>query len=207
VEPCAFLPPGREARLREPPLTQIEPLVTELEREVLALQDLPFAFYGHSLGAFVALEVARALRRRGAPMPKRLFVASSGAPQLHKVDTQIHRGPDSGLIERIRRYGGTPEAVLAEPELMALLLPAFRADYGIWERYTYADEPPLDVPISAFGGLADAMVPRERIEGWRAQTTGAFALQMFAGGHLFHTTARPALLAVIQEDLAPLLQG
>lgn len=207
VEACAFLPPGRETRLREPPLTRMEPLVAELVRQVLALQDLPFAFYGHSLGAYVALEVARALRRRGAPMPQHLFVASSGAPQLHHVTTPIHTGPDAGLIALLRRYGSTPEAVLAEPDLMALLLPAFRADYGIWETYVYTDEPPLDVPISAFGGLTDEMATRERIEGWRAQTTGTFVLQMFPGGHLFHTTMRGALLAAMQEDLEPLLQG
>jgi medium-chain acyl-[acyl-carrier-protein] hydrolase len=201
VEACAFVPPGRETRLKESPITRMDPLVAELVREVLAHPGLPFAFYGHSLGAFVALEVARQLRRRGAPMPERLFVASATAPQLHHVAAPIAGGPDAVLIARLRRYGGTPEAVLAEPELMALLLPAFRADYGIWEAYRSADEPPLDVPISAFGGLSDDMTPREEIEGWRAQTTRAFALRMLPGGHLFLNTARPALLAALREDL------
>jgi medium-chain acyl-[acyl-carrier-protein] hydrolase len=206
VEVAAFLPPGRETRMSERPLTHLDPLLAAVVAQVMAQADLPFAFYGHSLGGFVAFEAARALRRRGLPMPRHLFVGSSGAPQLHEVSVPIHAGPDAGLVERLRRYGGTPEAVLAEPELMALILPAFRADYGIWETYRPAAEPPLDIPISAFGGLADDNTSRARIEGWRAQTTRAFSVRMLPGGHLFLQTARPALLAALREDLAAVAQ-
>ena len=205
IEVCAFQPPGRETRLREPPLTTFGPLVDAYLREILLRDDRPFAFYGHSLGAFVAFEVTRALRRRGSPLPQHLFAGAAVAPQLHAVAAPAHRGPDSGLIAKLRRYGGTPEAVLAEPELMALLLPAFRADLTLFETYRAADEPPLDVPITAFGGLADDNARQLEIEGWRAQTSRGFALRMFPGGHLFLQPARAALLAAMLADLAPVL--
>jgi medium-chain acyl-[acyl-carrier-protein] hydrolase len=207
VEVCAFVPPGREARLREPSLTRLEPLVEACVEEIARRADLPFAFYGHSLGALVAFEAARALRRRGAPLPRHLFAGAAVAPQAHAVATPIHRGPDAGLIARLRRYGGTPEAVLAEPELMALLLPAFRADLGIFESYRLVEEPPLDVPITAFGGVADDFARPAAMEGWRAQTSMAFSLRTFPGGHLFLQSSRAALLESMLADLAPLLGG
>lgn len=207
TEVCAVQPPGRETRRREPLLTRMDAYVTELVREIQLRADLPFAFYGHSLGALAAFEVARSLRRLGAPSPRHLFAGASVAPHLHSVATPVHLGPDSGLIAKLRRYGGTPEAVLAEPDLMALLLPAFRADMTIFETYRAADEPPLDLPITAFGGLVDEHASRARLEGWRDQTTRAFALHMFPGGHLFLQTARAALLAAVREELAPILDG
>src|SRR5262245_20033417 len=103
VEVCAFVAPGRETRLRQPPLTRMEPLVEACLEEVLRRDDRPFAFYGHSLGAFVAFEVARALRRRGASLPRHLFAGAAVAPQVHATATPIAKGPDAGLIARLRR--------------------------------------------------------------------------------------------------------
>jgi medium-chain acyl-[acyl-carrier-protein] hydrolase len=201
VEVCAFQLPGREARLREPPLTFLSPLVEMCVGVILREDPRPFAFYGHSLGAFVAFEVARALRRGGAPPPRHLFVGAAVAPQRHAVAAPVHAGTDAGLVARLRRYGGTPEAVLAEPELMAMILPAFRADLTIFETYHAADEPPLDVPISAFGGLDDPYVPRADVEAWGAQTSRAFVARMLPGGHLFLQSSRSALLAALLADL------
>jgi medium-chain acyl-[acyl-carrier-protein] hydrolase len=205
VEVSAIVSPGRETRLREPVVTQLGPLVEACEGEVLRRGDLPFVFYGHSLGAFVAFEVARALRRRGAALPRHLFAGASVAPQVHAVAAPIARGSDAGLIARLRRYGGTPEEVLAEPDLMALLLRPFRADLRIFEDYRASDEPPLDVPITAFAGATDEFAPQERIEGWAAQTSRGFSLRTFPGGHLFLQSSRAALHQAMLADLAPIL--
>lgn len=61
VELCAIQPPGRESRLREPPYTRLAPLVQMLTQAVLPYCGVPFAVFGHSLGALVAFELARQL--------------------------------------------------------------------------------------------------------------------------------------------------
>src|ERR1700761_5579544 len=67
VEVCAVQPPGRESRMREPAISQMEPLVSQIVPVIRPLLDMPFAFFGHSLGASVAFDVARRLRRERAP--------------------------------------------------------------------------------------------------------------------------------------------
>jgi surfactin synthase thioesterase subunit len=44
-------------------------------------------------------------------------------------------------------------------------------------------------------------VRREHLDAWRNETTGAFSLRIFPGGHFFIDTARPAFLAALSEDL------
>jgi medium-chain acyl-[acyl-carrier-protein] hydrolase len=202
LEVCTIHAPGRETRRREPALLRMEPLVEGIVTAIRPLLDRPFALYGHSLGAFVAFEVARALRREGAPAPSRLFASGCRAPAIHAVDDPIHVRPDAEFIDRIRRYQGTPAEVLNNVELMELVLPALRADFAVFETYRRSPEPPLDVPISALGGLDDDRATRDELEGWRGETTADFALRMFPGHHFFIHAARTALLGAVLTDLA-----
>src|SRR5947208_15726994 len=64
VEVCAVQPPGREGRFREPAFARLRPLVTALTDALRPHLDRPFAVFGHSLGALVAFEWVRELRRR-----------------------------------------------------------------------------------------------------------------------------------------------
>ena len=206
IDVCVVQAPGREARLREAPFVAMEPLVTEIVKAIRPMLDPPFAFFGHSLGGFVAYETARALRREGAPMPRHLFAGGVPAPHLHVVDAPIHGYPDPQLMDELRRYQGTPEDVLQNEELMTLLLPLLRADFTIYETYRHEAEPPLDLPITALGGLEDADASREDLDAWRAHTSKGFVLRMFPGNHFFLHTMRTRLLGAVLQDLAPLLR-
>jgi surfactin synthase thioesterase subunit len=64
----------------------------------------------------------------------------------------------------------------------------------------------LEVPISAFGGLADADISAEQIDGWRPSTRGAFRRRMLPGGHFFLRTERPLLLNLVAADLKASLE-
>ena len=100
-----------------------------------------------------------------------------------------------------RRYDGIPEAVRQEAELMEVLRPILRADVAMGETYRYTDETLLGCPISSFGGLQDPSTTLEKLDAWRAQTSGAFKLRMFPGAHFFINTARDDLLRAVAEDL------
>ena len=207
LDVCAIQPPGRETRMREAPLTQIEPLVEGAVEAILPLLDQPFAFFGYSLGACVAFEAARRLRARGAPLPVRLFLGACAAPHLARRKPPIHALPDAELRDEVRKYQGTPAEVLEHEELMALLLPLLRADFAVFENYALRDEPPLDIPFSVLGGLTDEDATRADLDAWREHTTRAFALRMFPGNHFFLNTERTRLLTSILQDLGPLLAG
>ncbi len=164
--------------------------------------DLPFVFFGHSMGAAIGYELARELRRRGRPLPLHLFVSGRRAPQLPARDEPIHDLPEPEFIVRLRELNGTPEEVLQHAELMKLLIPLLRADFAVNETYEYVEEPQLDVGISAFGGLADVDVGREDVEAWSVQTRGRFRMRMMPGDHFFLHPQKDLILESVARDLA-----
>jgi surfactin synthase thioesterase subunit len=204
IEVCLIQPPGRENRLREAPLASIGSIVGKLIAELVPLgATTPFAFFGHSMGAVVAFETIRQLRRIGAPLPAALFVAASRAPQLAWPHPPVRHLDDVALLEVLnRRYGSVPRVVVDDPELRALLTPALRSDMAAVETYAYETEAPLDLPVFAFGGDEDRMVGRQELQHWNAQTTSSFRLRMMPGTHLFTQERRDDLIADISAALS-----
>ncbi len=162
----------------------------------------PFAFFGHSMGAAVAFELARLLRRRRRPLPQLLIASGARAPQFRRGHVPPPEPSEAEFVAALRRLEGTPREVLDNPEMLRLILPALREDAAVYRHYIYTEEPPLDCPICAYGGAEDPNVRREHLEGWAQQTTDAFRMQVFSGGHFYLQTARNEFLAALARDLA-----
>ena len=205
IEVCPIQLPGRGTRIQETPFHRLQPLVQTLTPLIQEQTDLPFAFFGHSLGALISFEVVRQLRRDSDPNPVHLFVSGSRAPQLPDLDPPIHRLPDPRFQEKLRQLQGTPEAILQDDAMMERLLPALKADFALLETYFYTNAAPLDIPITAFGGQQDSKVSQAELSEWREQTHQDFQLQMFAGNHFFLHSASPALGHTIGQALQSLL--
>jgi medium-chain acyl-[acyl-carrier-protein] hydrolase len=205
IEVCAVQPPGRENRLREAPFTELQPFVADLASAIAPyIADKPFAFFGHSMGALIAYELTRTLREQGAPLPARIFASGALAPHLPSEETPLHPiADDTAFIEAVAsRYGAVPKIVMENEELRSLILPALRADMGIIESYQYREAPPLPIDITAYGGVGDRSVRRDRLEQWAEHTTGEFSCLQFAGDHFFLNDARDALLSDVSARLS-----
>lgn len=205
IEVCAIQYPGRENRLNEPLLDNTDQLVAALLPAVRPYLDRPFAFFGHSLGALIAFEVARQLDAAPRARLVHLFASARAAPQLPADGPQIHTLPQADFIRQIAQLDGTPAEILEHAELMELLYPILRADFAVNETYVYRPSPPLACPISALGGLRDRLVDRTQLEAWGKQTNGSFAVRMFPGHHFFINDLRSLLLRIITQDLLPAL--
>jgi medium-chain acyl-[acyl-carrier-protein] hydrolase len=202
VELVLMQPPGREGRWGEKPFQNAADLAAAATQAVLPHLSMPFVFFGHSLGAMVAFEVSRRLRAAGRPLPRRLFASGHRGPQLPHLHPLLHGLPDKEFIDRIcREYGGIPQAVLDNADLVELMLPCLRADFTVFETYRYVDEAPLPFPITAFGGTRDRRITEQEIGGWRQQTAAGFRQEMFDGDHFFLQKRRDQLLASIIRDL------
>lgn len=202
IELCAIRIPGRETRLRERPYVQIGPLVRALAQAMEPFLDRPFALYGHSMGALIAFELARQLRRQHFPIPAHLLVSARHAPQLPDRDSPLHILPDDLFVQRMQqRYEGIPTAILQNPELMELFLPVLKADFSIIENYQYVTEDPLACPITIFGGLQDK-VRNDELDGWREQTADEFECKQFMGSHFFIQSQRDPFLAEMSRILS-----
>lgn len=201
IEVQAVQLPGREWRIKEEPFRSVFPLAQELATVLKDRFDVPFAFFGHSLGALISFELARELRRRGESLPERLFLSAHRAPHVPKDLPNIHAGPDEEFFEGLRRLAGTPSELLENEDLMELVLPTLRADFAMAETYVCPPEPPLACPMSVFGGLSDEWTERHKLEPWAEYTTGEFKLRMVPGGHFFVEEARDLILRGVFHDL------
>ena len=205
IEVCPIFLPGRERRMSEAPFSRLGPMIEMLGRELSPLLDVPFAFFGHSMGALISFELIRYLRKNQQPAPVHLFASSFRGPQLPDRNSTLHTLADNEVIDMLRDIGGTSQSILQHSELMDMLLPLLRADFELCETYEYIPEPPLDCPITAFGGTQDQMVSVQELEAWRIQTRGEFTIKLFAGDHFFLNSQQDALLRAVGRGLASLL--
>ncbi len=201
VEVCAIELPGRGRQINLPPFNKIELLVDAIASHIQPYLDKPFAFFGHSMGGLVSFELARLLRKKHSISPVHLFVSGRRAPQIPHSKPPIHNLSEPAFIEELRHLNGTPKTVLENTELMQLFLPVLRADFAVLETYVYTPEPPLECPITAFGGLQDLEVSCDELQAWQNQTTGAFSLQTFPGDHFFLYSAQNLLLGSLAKYL------
>lgn len=198
VEVHAVQLPGRESRIRERPA--VEP--ADVAAAVAAMADRPFALYGHSMGARIGFEVVRALWRTGARLPARLYVGGCRAPHLRGTGPfdGLSLLPDDELLARLAAGGGVPAEVLAEPELVELLLPVLRCDFGWLDSYVHSAQPPLPVPVVAFAGTGDVAVAVEEVAAWERHTE-RFVLHRIDGGHFFLHERLGELAGLLTADL------
>lgn len=204
VELCLVQLPGREGRFTEPAVPSVKALADSVATVLSSFGAQPYVFFGHSLGALISFEVARELRRRGQTAPLHMFVSAHRAPHLPNPHPPLRHLEDKEFVDAIaREYGGIPQALFDNPELLELMLPCLRADFTAFETYLHVTEAPLGCPMTVFGGRQDPRVGESELRGWREQTSGAFRLQMFEGTHFFLQTAREALLAAIRRELEP----
>ena len=201
IQICPVQLPGRENRITEPPFTRLSLLVDAMVKNLDSYFDLPFAFFGHSIGAKIAFELVRELRRKKGVQPVHLFVSGSRPPHIPEP-RPLHMLPEHEFVKEFRRFSGTPEAVMQSRDLMEMYLPILRADFSIDETYVYYEDNPLDCPISAFGGSEDNETNREELDAWRQHTLSSFTLQMFQGNHFFIKSSQSLLLDSISRVLA-----
>ncbi|MFD5697153.1 thioesterase II family protein [Streptomyces lasiicapitis] len=190
--------PGRQDRRNEPNVDDIGVLADRMAPLVEPLFDRPVVFFGHSMGAILAFEVARRLQGRGHT-PAMLFASGRRAPSTHRVEN-VHQRDDDGLIADMKTLSGTDAQVLGDEELLRMVLPALRSDYRAIE--TYAPESAtVDCPITALVGDDDPKATVPEAEEWRAHTTAAFHIQVYRGGHFYLTPRGAEVIAVVREAL------
>lgn len=200
VEVWAIELPGHGSRFHEPPARSLEQVADTLARELTraGLMQAPFALFGHSMGGILAYEVA--CRFRDVPTLRHLFASGCHAPQTTTDEPPIHTLPPGDFLAALAgRYDGIPRELLAEKELLDLILPALQADMEMVERHRHRPCAPLPVPITALAGTGDARATPEVLAGWQLQTAGPFELLRFPGGHFYLQGALADVLRTIRD--------
>ncbi|MEE1800913.1 thioesterase II family protein [Streptomyces sp. NPDC101062] len=192
--------PGRQDRRKETSPDDIGVMADRIYAAVREqLSARPTTFFGHSMGAVLAFEVARRFEADGGEI-SRLFASGRRAPSRHR-DEDVHRRSDDGIVAELKSMSGTNTALLGDEEILRMILPAIRSDYRAIETYRCEPGVTLRAPISALTGDSDPKTTLEEAGDWRGHTTGGFDLKVFPGGHFYLSAQAPAVLAALREHL------
>jgi len=194
LHPVEF--PGRGRRINEDLLRDMPTLAGTLANELSSELHPSHIFFGHSLGALVAFEVAKALVARGKPAPAMLLVSGADAPTVRDDQRYSNLRSDAEVLTHLRELNGTPPEVLENQDLLALMLPIIKADFEICGNYRYASGRLLECPVHAFGGRLDTTTP-ESLAAWSEECTGRFSLDLLEGDHFFINSELDRLLSLI----------
>ena len=208
--------PGREDRIDEEAIGDMQQLLTVLQGQLQL--NIPYAFYGHSLGALIAYLLTLQIQAQDLPLPQHLFVGAFSAPVgqknpwLQKIKARLQeQGIDSfsttlsseqaSNIMDLFMQGSSREFSVSEVPHLTRLLPLFFADINLVETAPIFENPILQVPLCALGGLADDRVSKSEIEGWSALTANSFKSHLFDGDHFFlrANQNQEELLHIIEE--------
>ena len=201
IDLCLVHLPGRGKRLREQAFTQTTALVKAVADRLAPEIDVPYALYGHSMGATIAFELACELVHRRCTPPQHLFVSGRRAPQCPRTEPTTFNLPHDEFIAELRRLNGTPREVLENPELLELFMGLLRADFEMVETYQYRPTEQLSCPITVYGGLHDQEVPAESCHAWKERTSASCTVRMVDGDHFFIRNPIPAFVAEFRSDV------
>ncbi len=195
IEVCPVQVPGRESRINETPIDNIEEMTDMLEKVLSPDIDRPYAFYGHSMGALIAFRAAYRLRKIFPEVPAHFFAGAFRSPSIYPSPTP------KKLRQQImcRRMDA-----MENDEMRMVLKRAEECDKKIMASWKPdKEEPPFDVPVTVFHGENDTYTMLKDAERWKELTTGDFKRHTLPGGHLFMDVDRfrARLLKMIAQEL------
>ncbi|HYY30191.1 MAG TPA: SDR family NAD(P)-dependent oxidoreductase, partial [Chthoniobacterales bacterium] len=223
IEVIAVEPPGRLARIDQPPVKDVQVFATEAAKAMMPVLDKPFAMFGHCLGGLTMYETARELQRVAGKLPIHMFVSGSRPPdlinregpfeyllqdrllrsKLYDPFLPIHEQTEEVFVDVIRMFRiDSTDQMLKSPELRALVLPVVRAEFEMASKYRHRREAPLNFPITCFKGADDLYVTRADALSWGRFTTSNFQVYIRQGEHFLLVSDRNFILSTINRELA-----
>ncbi|UXI66277.1 thioesterase II family protein [Tahibacter amnicola] len=194
--------PGRESLVDTAPFRDSQRAASHIADTLVSSDRRPVACFGHSLGALMAYETVRELRRRGGQLPYLLMLSGRSAAHVPMRREPVFNLPRTAFFAQLVAMGGMPEEMLALPELLEFVEPTLRADLAINDTYQHVIEPPLAVPFVTFAGRQDGDFPESDIARWAELTSLSFRQHAFDGGHFFINTHRDELLRWVVQHVA-----
>jgi medium-chain acyl-[acyl-carrier-protein] hydrolase len=184
----------------------MDSLVAALAEAMQPLLDRPLVLFGHSVGAFTSFEMTHRLAETFGVHVSHLFASGARAPHLPRNRKNIHDLSEEDFINELKTLNGTQPEILENPELMRIFSATLRADFAVVETYRAVNKPPLNCPLTVFGGLEDDLAPREDLEAWKVHTTKSFDLWQLPGDHFFINTSDSLILRILSRELSRLIK-
>ncbi|MCG7552621.1 alpha/beta fold hydrolase [Pseudoalteromonas sp. Of11M-6] len=186
--------PGRENRMAEPLISDMDRLVGNLATGLKAILNKPYILFGHSMGGGIAYELAERIQAYRYPPPTQLVVSAVEGPSCHHA-TEVHKAPDEVMLNELKRLNGTEVDLNALPELLEMMLPLLRNDYQLIETYQpNLNAPKLQLPITVMLGSTDTELTYEEAQAWQQVSSQPINIEVYEGGHFYLANHVEAIL-------------
>lgn len=187
--------PGRETRIRES-VPDLPGLVDDVVATARALPGTaPLLVVGVCFGAIVGLEAVRALQRDdGVRVAGMVAVSQWAVTEKPDPERRLLRDTDDtdGVLAILDGFGGVPERLAANEQMLRLVLPTIVADIRAVEDYSSGPEPLLRCPLLTVFGDEDPLCPEERTADWALFSENTRGVWL-PGSHMLLTES-PALV-------------
>ncbi len=200
TELAAICYPGREGRFTEEFARDWDELASDTVAAVESAADLPYVLFGHSMGGWMAFDVASRIGERGGPAPEALVVSSANAPSrgLTRQDMFPSQDDSDGeLLHWMRTFGLLPQYLFDDADLVEMAIELMRADIRIRDSFYYRDGATVAIPLQVLTGDADPVIDPAAAKQWRGLATGEFRHDELPGGHFYTPDAWAGLPARI----------
>lgn len=180
--------PGREGRFMEGFAQTWEELAADALRAVRTVADRPYTLFGHSMGGWMAFDLAGRTERSGGPLPVGVVVSACNAPAA--TVRERDRFPavadtEDDLIGWMQRFGALPDYVLADASLMTMALDLMRADIRVRDSFSCNIDDRISSPLHLVFGSDDAVIEDALEVRWSKLTSGELQVTKLPGGHFY----------------------
>lgn len=195
--------PGRGPRIGQPLLTSAYAAGADVAERILEARTpgVPYAIWGHSMGALIAYEAYHALAGGTSDTPGHMVFSGRSAPHSERAETDLYRiADDDAFIAAVESYGGGTQDALRDPGLRELFLPVLRADFELSESYRWTPrEERIACPVTIVNGAQDASFDVSRLTDWAELAAGDVRFRVVPGNHFFLHTNQQAVHSVAGE--------
>lgn len=184
--------PGRERRLAETPMDDLDEVIRRVSRQTEQLvRGRSYLVVGSCTGAIVAAALVERLEKHQPPVA--LIVLNCVAPHTRTPRRELD---DNVILRHLADEGATPSDILDDQEYGPLLVQAYQADMRLAQRRTIRFDRPT--PIIALSGGNDTLDPAQ-VAAWKKVTTGGVDVYTVEhGGHFLLTEDVSMVAAAIR---------
>ncbi|WP_205514655.1 thioesterase II family protein [Longitalea arenae] len=207
LDPAILLRPielaGRGSRIAEPFYANIPEMITDVYNQIRPeIQNGPYAFFGHSMGAMIAYKLAHLLRRLGSPEPACVMFSGRSAPHIMRDERKNYALMEDEVFQKeVLELGGTPAELFMYPELVNYYMPLLRNDFMLAEETPMTEDiEPFNFNITILFGAEEDLNWEQRT-GWQAHTNKKCNIHVLNGGHFFIHTAMKEVTTIINDTI------
>jgi surfactin synthase thioesterase subunit len=187
TELAAVCYPGREGRFMEDFAADWDALAEDALAVVTAVEG-PYVLFGHSMGGWMAFDVASRIEERGGRAPEALVVSAANAPSFGLTVRDMfpaQQDTDEQLMDWMRTFGLLPEHVLGDPDLAQMALELMRADIRVRDTFYHREGAKVSTPLQILSGTDDDIIDQHVAEHWRKLSTSDVRHDVLPGGHFY----------------------